>query len=912
MSSLWLAELLYIGKPLIGNYLLFILLTWGLNLTIRKLKRKYQTINMDIDQSISTRSDVEVIVNGKGHGHGHGNRGMILVSSSTDTNPIASKLRVAPSLVDDADDDLSYDDSENGDEDGDRDCSVSDCSMCTPTREIQQAQVEIPLIGSWSARSDVCANQDLSAEMDIDFDSNLHADVSIGAGKSLIQSPSRTRVRHILRSDDDDIVEWLDKIQPRKSFRSIASARKKRRSSKKKHKQLLLYSPRIAGFIDIDVNPSSSQKNKYSRNTSWRSSNPFRKGSKTRRSLSTSSTATTTSISCGHDNQSSPAHYNLPLQTHNQTQSMIQIPDSKLLQTPEQRWKYQSKLAGDHQQSVYILDVSRKKIPPLALLKGITPVMAKKITEFRYNGDHLKGLHSDEYTGPTTISMRQGYEEGYGFDLPSFLDVVENHFPNLLSLSLLTAADLHSDTDMNEKLGVRDTSQAFRNSAVAETRSTYNNSCEEKHYLYDDNMEEDDEGKVYSADGSHDRHSRINDVRSPLGTLKDPELLAKFDKTINLAKYDEKADNETSQHEQQILLQRLYIIYRLPNLQFINGHQVTKEEKKLSQPISPSKTKVNCQNTSATRNSYVEKMNSNERRLGSRSSSLGYILNHEQILLPSIDYKRNYCEDDGAVQGLNVEVSLKSLIAQSTTKPHSPLRNTSTATVSSSILLPSVGIQSDVSGDVRNTQINSILNPVHFDETLKPQSTSESITITALSIEEMDSLKGKHITLKLKSVSDIDSLSPTSRLTRINSDCAVQNGETPDAIHNTEDLSSIPPQEENDTVANNLSLLQQVMSNDVEKENRLSERQVNNTSASGHHVKKMSKKKLKYKTPTLSESASKAKLKQRSKASSKTNRKGLGNVKTMEQKLVPGISDMDKSGLVELDVGEEPCAYHTT
>jgi len=83
------------------------------------------------------------------------------------------------------------------------------------------------------------------------------------------------------------------------------------------------------------------------------------------------------------------------------------------LVTHEERWDFQSSLAGKHQQGRNSLDVSCRFFTPDSLRFGVPPKTASILTDFSFNGDFL-GKH----------------------ELPSFLDMFGKLFPNLKHLTL--------------------------------------------------------------------------------------------------------------------------------------------------------------------------------------------------------------------------------------------------------------------------------------------------------------------------------------------------------------------------------------------------------------------------------------------------------------------------------------------
>ena len=170
------------------------------------------------------------------------------------------------------------------------------------------------------------------------------------------------------------------------------------------------------------------------------------------------------------------------------------------------RWEFMSMLAGDHKQSAHILDISHRRLQPAALKFGITPQIAEHITDFSIHRDCF-GKH----------------------DLPSFLDLVKDLFPNLKRLTLKIEPEATDITDSNV-IGFPE------------------------------------DGKCFSADGPDGQEvqeSSLNDSSY---------VMEKIDAAIELAKREKEK------------MQRLYILYRLPNLLFINGIEVTEDEKNLAHP----------------------------------------------------------------------------------------------------------------------------------------------------------------------------------------------------------------------------------------------------------------------------------------------------------------------------------------
>jgi hypothetical protein len=240
------------------------------------------------------------------------------------------------------------------------------------------------------------------------------------------------------------------------------------------------------------------------------------------------------------------------------------------------RWEFMSTLAGDHRQSAHVLDVSHRRIQPAALKFGITPLIAKNITDFSFNRDFF-GKH----------------------ELPSFLDLVKELFPNLERLNL--------------KGGPEATKAKFPKST-----------------------ELSDEGKIFSADGSDEDKILANDSS---------HLLEKFDAAIAMAQ------RETER------MQRLYILYRLPNLLFINEKEVTEEEKKLARPHT-----LNCQKIQNYEWVTATMLPSKEQK---DPASLQYYCTEEDV--------SNDSESDDAGLEVEINISPKQVVSiKSELQSHSP------------------------------------------------------------------------------------------------------------------------------------------------------------------------------------------------------------------------------------------------
>ena len=126
------------------------------------------------------------------------------------------------------------------------------------------------------------------------------------------------------------------------------------------------------------------------------------------------------------------------------------IPNGADLMDYENRWDYQSSLAGFHQQNMHVLDLSHRPLHPATLKFGMTPEMAQHITDFRFDKNFV-GRH----------------------DLPLLLDLIMNLFPQLKHLTLKCEPKPQSIIEQsNEELNISI-----------------------------------DEGRVLSADGSDDERS---------------------------------------------------------------------------------------------------------------------------------------------------------------------------------------------------------------------------------------------------------------------------------------------------------------------------------------------------------------------------------------------------------------------
>jgi len=202
-----------------------------------------------------------------------------------------------------------------------------------------------------------------------------------------------------------------------------------------------------------------------------------------------------------------------------------------------QRWKFQSLLAGSHRQSIHILDLSHLTISPKSLKYGVTPKVAETVTDFRFNS---VGRH----------------------ELPYFLDLVATLFPNLEHFTLLEDGSKESCDEMvNERIdkenkNVQDDSQS-------------------QVQVYSADLEEDDENDPEC--GVSTKSIQSIPVVMSLSDCNVPDL------TFQLVERESER------------MQRLYILYRLPDLVSINKKNVTDKERMLARPMTPSGHKVRRQ-----------------------------------------------------------------------------------------------------------------------------------------------------------------------------------------------------------------------------------------------------------------------------------------------------------------------------
>lgn len=232
---------------------------------------------------------------------------------------------------------------------------------------------------------------------------------------------------------------------------------------------------------------------------------------------------------------------NKSLTEHDDTTSEISFT------TPSSRWKAMSELAGKHRQDPTVLDLSsRPIITPEAIRFGVPPNVASKILSLKCDGSHfMKGLHEPH--------------------LPAFLDVIGSYFPNLIHLYLSEMKKNKSDTDNN----------------LGDNGVSDNNDKEEG----EDNIRQQQQPGPTSPERREDRNEGMND-KGLVSSILTPDRKSYKDKSLLQRTKRAEARAEAATKEANRML-RLYILYRLPNLESIDNVIVTEDERKIARPLLP-------------------------------------------------------------------------------------------------------------------------------------------------------------------------------------------------------------------------------------------------------------------------------------------------------------------------------------
>lgn len=212
----------------------------------------------------------------------------------------------------------------------------------------------------------------------------------------------------------------------------------------------------------------------------------------------------------------------------------VLFPSAIQLQTHNARWQYLSTLAGPHRQDATILKVNPWKVAtPLALKVGMPAHAGQCIVEL-----HLPVLCDNDKESITA--------------LPAWLDVVVTTFPNIKRLYLQQEGSAKGLSPLSSSLSLATTVSEVLDDGPEEEEESCNDN--------------DATGVAAIFKQNHDKYVVMN-VTTTSAT---------------------KVSAATSQNDEECMdesaVQRLYVLYRLPGLQFLDGKIVTPEERKLARP----------------------------------------------------------------------------------------------------------------------------------------------------------------------------------------------------------------------------------------------------------------------------------------------------------------------------------------
>lgn len=193
--------------------------------------------------------------------------------------------------------------------------------------------------------------------------------------------------------------------------------------------------------------------------------------------------------------------------------------------THETRWKYLQRVAGDHQQEVSCLNLSRHgaHLTPAALRMGTPAAVAQRVTEL-----HLHILQND-YPSASSYAEEQGEDDSVA-ELPIWLDAIAETFPALRHLTL--------QPDHPKQ-------QPQQGGSTEEFIELQSDSIQSHHF------------------------------------------------TTNIDKYATASDETTAPADSNnnngllldaFLVRRLYVLYRLPHLESLDGIPVSAAERRLAHP----------------------------------------------------------------------------------------------------------------------------------------------------------------------------------------------------------------------------------------------------------------------------------------------------------------------------------------
>ena len=298
------------------------------------------------------------------------------------------------------------------------------------------------------------------------------------------------------------------------------------------------------------------------------------------------------------------------------------IPPRHELEVYQDRWAHQSKLAGDHSQNMRILDLTNRVLHSLEALEyGVPPQTAAVITELSFRND--SSGTGGEFKGG--CGFGEFGASNSGFHVPALLDTFQRLFPRLERLTLLmdnkkndssigSGYDAGNNGGVDESLEIDDTGMVFQ-------ADDYNAESDENKNEDEYEGSTSDEGDISSPfTALHRQEDPPSTSSSPFKNAKKQKNKSRNNKNNNQTiKRNKKKKNCPPKKTNNIVLskammeatmdferresdrmQRLYILYRLPDLTHINGTIVTDEERQLARP---SPTKATTPTTSNTNNS---------------------------------------------------------------------------------------------------------------------------------------------------------------------------------------------------------------------------------------------------------------------------------------------------------------------